>query len=46
MREIIIDPEFRSAIPAISDEEKSQLRDSILAEGIRDSLIFIFAEKY
>jgi len=39
VKEIIIDPEFRSAIPALSDEERSQLRDSILAEGIRDSLV-------
>jgi len=36
---IIIDQEFKSIIPALSDDELSKLEESILAEGCRDALI-------
>lgn len=37
--EIKIDPEFSSLIPAISEEEKTDLEESLLSEGCRDALI-------
>jgi hypothetical protein len=36
---IIIDPEFKSLIPILSPEEKSQLENNLLAEGCRDPLV-------
>jgi len=39
MEKLVIDPEFRAAIPTLSEEELSQLRENILAEGIRDPLV-------
>ena len=36
---IVIDNEFRSLIPPLTDEEYDGLRDSILAEGCRDALV-------
>ena len=37
--DIVIDNEFRSLIPPLTDEEYDGLRDSILAEGCRDALV-------
>ncbi len=34
-----IDPEFRRMIPPVTDEEKRQLEENILAEGCRDPLV-------
>ena len=36
---IRIDPEFKSLIPPLTDEEYEGLRDSILHEGCRDALV-------
>ena len=36
---IVIDNEFRSLIPPLTDEEYDGLRDSILSEGCRDALV-------
>lgn len=38
-REIVIDSEFRSLIPSLTDDEYDGLRDSILSEGCRDALV-------
>lgn len=37
--QINIDPEFKSLIPPLTDEEYDGLRDSILADGCRDALV-------
>ena len=34
-----IDPDFRAYIPALSDEERAQLEQNIVAEGCRDPLV-------
>lgn len=40
MRDLIIDPEFRDKIPALSDEEFSQLEENILMDGeVREPLV-------
>jgi len=39
MEELRVDPEFKAAIPALSPEELEQLRENILADGIRDPLV-------
>jgi hypothetical protein len=39
MTEIKIDPEFKSLIPPLTDEEYDGLRDSLLNEGCRDALV-------
>jgi ParB-like chromosome segregation protein Spo0J len=36
---LTIDSEFRSLIPPLSDEERSQLESNIVANGCRDSLV-------
>lgn len=36
---IVIDKEFRDLIPALSDEERQGLEESLLNEGCRDSLV-------
>ena len=36
---IVIDPEFKNLIPALSKEEYDQLEANVLADGIRDSLL-------
>lgn len=36
---IIIDPEFKSLIPALQDDEYNQLEASILADGCRDAIV-------
>ena len=36
---IVIDNEFKSLIPPLTDEEYDGLRDSILSEGCRDALV-------
>jgi len=36
--EIKIDPEFKALIPPLSDEEYWQLKDNIIAEGIREPI--------
>lgn len=37
--EIVIDNEFKSLIPPLTDDEYDGLRDSILSEGCRDALV-------
>ena len=37
--EILIDEEFKSLIPVLSPEEKSQLENNLLCEGCRDPLV-------
>lgn len=37
--QVRIDPEFQSYIPALSDEERHQLEQNIIADGCRDPLI-------
>ena len=37
--EIVIDSEFKSLIPPLTDDEYNGLQDSILAEGCRDALV-------
>lgn len=39
MSDIIIDPEFKAALPPLSKEELENLTNSILANGCRDALI-------
>jgi len=36
---ILVDQEFQNLIPALTQEEFSQLRENILSEGIRDPLV-------
>jgi hypothetical protein len=38
-RQIIIDQEFKSLIPVLSPEEKSQLEKNLISEGCRDPLV-------
>ena len=38
-RQIIIDQEFKSLIPVLSPEEKSQLENNLISEGCRDPLV-------
>ncbi|WP_020531161.1 ParB/Srx family N-terminal domain-containing protein [Flexithrix dorotheae] len=38
-KEVIIDPELRSFIPPLSEEERQLLEDSIREEGLREDLI-------
>ena len=38
-QELKIDPEFQSLIPPLSDEERAQLEENILRDGIRDPLV-------
>lgn len=42
MHDIIIDPEFKSLIPPLAEEELAQLEQNILAEGCRDPLVVWF----
>ncbi|MFC1835609.1 hypothetical protein ACFL2Q_12875 [Thermodesulfobacteriota bacterium] len=37
--EVIVDPEFQSLIPPITDEEHALLRESIGTEGCREPLV-------
>lgn len=37
--ELTIDSEFKALIPPLSSYERDQLRDNVLADGIRDSLV-------
>ena len=37
--EISVDPEFRSMIPPLGDDERNELEKSILADGCRDALV-------
>ena len=39
MKKITVDPEFKSNIPPLSDEEFAQLEKNILADGCRDPLV-------
>ncbi len=40
MKKVIIDEEFRSFIPPLSDDERRQIEDSVVAEGkARDALV-------
>lgn len=39
MKKITVDPEFKSNIPPLSDEEYAQLEKNILADGCRDPLV-------
>jgi len=39
MEELIIDNEFKSYVRPLTDEEYEKLKESILAEGIRDPLV-------
>ena len=39
MTEIKIDPEFKNLIPPLTDEEHTQLEESLVREGCRDSLV-------
>ena len=39
MGEIVVDSEFKSLIPPLTDDEYSGLEESILAEGCRDALV-------
>ena len=39
-----VDPEFRDAIPALAEEERRNLEDSLLREGCRDALV-VWAEQ-
>lgn len=39
MQNIVIDPEFKSLIPPLTDDERNGLEESILADGCRDALI-------
>lgn len=39
-----IDPEFRDAIPALAEEERRNLEESILRDGCRDALV-VWAEE-
>lgn len=39
MRELIIDKEFETLIPPLSQEEREQLETNILGDGIRDPLV-------
>ena len=37
--ELIIDAEFRDLLPPLTDDEKKQLEENILRDGIRDPLV-------
>lgn len=37
-RELKIDPQFRDLIPPLSEEERKQLEDNLMAEGCRDPI--------
>jgi ParB-like chromosome segregation protein Spo0J len=39
MEELQINPKFKEAIPPLSEEEYENLRESVIAEGCRDSII-------
>lgn len=39
MKKITVDPEFKSNIPPLSDEEFAQLEKNILADGCRDPIV-------
>lgn len=39
MKKITVDPQFKSNIPPLSDEEFAQLEKNILADGCRDPLV-------
>lgn len=39
MKELKIDPEFQALIPPLSDEEFQQLKENIIKDGCRDSLV-------
>lgn len=39
MKALKIDPEFQSLIPPLSDEEFQQLKENIIKDGCRDSLV-------
>lgn len=39
MKKLKIDPEFKNLIPPLSDEEYKQLRENLIEEGCRDSLV-------
>lgn len=41
---IIIDPEFRSLIPPLEEDERDQLEANLLAEGCRDALVIWLEE--
>jgi len=41
---IKIDPEFKSIIPPLSDEERNRLRENLISEGCRDPLV-VWKEK-
>lgn len=39
MRELIIDSEFETLIPPLSDDEREQLETNIIGDGIRDPIV-------